>query len=263
MKNCILLLLFISSISFRAQYTNPVASQMSSKFIEADEYIGIDALDYEYFIKNNTLFKFKNSEKHQYKSVSLGKISKVDLQNPLRILLFYENFNIIIALDNQLNEVDKINLSQTDYNIVASAIGTSSQNNYWIFNNLTQRLGLYNYNKESFKYISNVFNKEIKTYTATYTHFYWVDKDNQLNSCSIFGKISNLGILPDYDQIYLTDESVLAYKKADKLFLYDIINKTSTPVENVQKTFTSFSYKNQNLAIFTAEGITNYKINLP
>jgi len=124
-------------------------------------------------------------------------------------------------------------------------------------------LGLYNYAKESFKYISNSFAKEIKIYKATYTNFYWVDIDNQLNSCSIFGKISNLGILPSFDQIYLTDESVIAYQKNGQLFLYDILKKTSTPVENIKKTFTSFSYKNQNLAIFTAEGITNYKINLP
>jgi len=124
MKKHLLILLLLSGISFYAQYNNPVASQMSTKFIEADEYIGSDALDYDYFIKNNTLFKLKNSEKYQYKNVSLGKISKVDIQNSLRILIFYENFNMIIALDNQLNEIEKVNLSQTDYNITASAIGT-------------------------------------------------------------------------------------------------------------------------------------------
>ena len=263
MKKILLFLFVISSISFHAQYTNPVASQMSTKFIEADDYVGTDALGYDFFIKNNTLFKFKNAEKYQYKNVSFGKISKVDIQNSLRILIFYENFNMIIALDNQLNEVEKLNLSQTDYNITAGAIGTSSQNNYWIYNTLTQRLGLYNYAKESFKYITNAFTKEIKIYKATYTHFYWVDTDNQLNSCSIYGKVSNLGVLPSFDQIHLSDESVIAYQKNGQLYLYDVINKTSTPVENIQKTFKSFSYKNQNLAIFTAEGITNYKINLP
>ncbi|MBP9792534.1 MAG: hypothetical protein KBC56_00885 [Flavobacterium sp.] len=263
MKKQLMLFALLISISYSAQYNNPVASQMSTKFIEADEYIGSDALDYEYFIKNNTLFKLKNAEKFQYKNVSLGKITKVDIQNSLRILLFYENFNMIIALDNQLNEIEKINFSQTDFNITASAIGTSSQNNYWIFNTLTQRLGLYNYANESFKYISNSFTKEIKIYKATYTHFYWIDTDNQLYSCSIYGKISSLGTLPDFDQIHLSDESVIAYQKNGQLYLYDVLKKTSTPVENIQKTFTSFSYKNQNLAIFTSEGITNYKINLP
>lgn len=263
MKKYLLLLLLTCSFSYYAQYNNPVASQMSTKFIEADEYIGSDALDYEYFIKNNTLFKLKNSEKFQYKNISLGKIAKVDIQNSLRILIFYENFNMIIALDNQLNEVEKINFSQTDYNITAGAIGTSSQNNYWIYNVLNQRLGLYNYAKESFKYISNALTKEIKIYKATYTHFYWIDVDNQLQSCSIFGKITNLGILPQFDQIHLSDESVIAYQKNGQLYLYDVLQKTSTPVENIQKSFTSFCYKNQNLAIFTAEGITNYKINLP
>jgi hypothetical protein len=30
-------------------------------------------------------------------------------QNPLNIVLFYENFNVVILLDNQLNETQKIN----------------------------------------------------------------------------------------------------------------------------------------------------------
>jgi hypothetical protein len=41
------------------------------------------------------------------KSLFGKKITKVDLQNPLKIVLFYESFNSALLLDNQLNEIQK------------------------------------------------------------------------------------------------------------------------------------------------------------
>lgn len=54
-----------------------------------------------FYIKKN------NTQLWQYKNLSLGKITKIDLQNPLKIVLFYEGFNSVILLDNQLNEIQK------------------------------------------------------------------------------------------------------------------------------------------------------------
>jgi hypothetical protein len=261
-KTTATLLLFISSLAF-SQYNNIVASQMSSKFIQADSYVGRDAVGFDYFIKNNTLFKFNGNAKFQYKNIYLGKISRVDLQNPLRIIVFYENFNTIIALDSLLNEIEKNNFNESHPNIVVSAVGMASRNNYWIFDQATQQLNLYNFKKKSLQPIGIPFNSPIKNYASTYNLFFWVDQENTFYLCDIFGKIKEIATLPDYDAIYLTDESVLAYLKDEKLYFFDLQKKTSIAIENVQKTFLSYTYKNQNLAIFTTEGITNYKINLP
>ncbi|MES2812562.1 MAG: hypothetical protein V4670_08850 [Bacteroidota bacterium] len=261
-KTILTILLFISSFGF-SQYNDPIASQMSTKFVQADAYIGNDNIGFDYFLKNSTLFKLKGSAKYQYKNIYFGKISKVDLQNPLRIVVFYENFNTIIALDNQLNEIEKTNLSEYNPNTIASAVGMASRNNYWIFDQTNQQLGLFNFKKKSFQTIGVALSSPIKTYAATYNLFFWIDQENKLYCSDIFGKRNEIATLPPYDTIYLTDESVLAYQKDEKLYLYDIRKKTSTVIENIEKTFISFSYKNQNLAIFTSEGITNYKINLP
>lgn len=261
-KTIIILLLILTNYSY-SQYNNIIASQMSVKFVQADTYIGNDNMGFDYFTKNNTLFKFKDKEKYQYKNIYLGKISRVDLQNPLRILLFYEDFNTIITLDRQLNEIEKINISDSNPNIIVSAAGMASQNNYWVFDQATQQLGLYNLKKKSISTIGLPLKSTIKNYSSSYNLFFWVDQENRFYLCDIFGKTKEIALLPDYDAIYLTDESVIAYQKDDKLYFYDILNKTSIAIENIQKSFISFTYKNQNLAIFTTEGITNYKINLP
>src|SRR5690606_23871748 len=78
---------------------------ISTIAVEADLYFGKDALGYDYFSKNNVLYKQKNSEKWEYKNLSLGKITLVDLINPLKILVFYQDFNSVVLLDNQLSEI--------------------------------------------------------------------------------------------------------------------------------------------------------------
>lgn len=263
MKKLTSLIFVLFSVFGHSQYTNPVASQMSSQFIEADEYIGEDSYGCQYFIKNNVFFKLKNKEFVQYKNLSLGKITKVDIQNPLRIILYYENFNTLISLDNQLSEIQKINFSEKPEGIIPTAIGMSSQNNLWVFNSLNQQLGLYNFVKNSYQTIGLPFEKNIKNYYSDFNYFYWIDEKNQFYSCDIFGKKKLLGQIPEYDTVFISDEKTILFQKNEILYLFDLEKNRSIPINNIKKTYKSFHYKNQNLAIFTNEGITNYKINLP
>ncbi|SHI50513.1 hypothetical protein [Flavobacterium terrae] len=260
-KLAFILLLFSSFVN--AQYANPVASQMSKQFIQADEYIGEDSMGFQYFIKNNILFKKKKAEFLQYKNPSLGKITKVDIQNPLRVILFYESFNTVIALDSQLNEVQKLNFSETNNNIIASGIGSASQNNLWVFNSVTQQLGLFSYTKNTYQTIGLVFEKGIKNYSSDFNYFYWIDQDNNFYSCDIFGKKKFIKKLPEFETVFISDDKLILLKNKEKLTFLNLENDKLIPVDNIEKSFKSFEYKNQNLAIFTTEGITNYKINLP
>ncbi|MCL9806753.1 hypothetical protein NAT51_14560 [Flavobacterium amniphilum] len=252
----------LSTIGF-AQYTNPVASKMGTEFIQADTYLGEDAYSFQYFTKNNVLFKKSNNVFFQYKNLSLGKITRVDLQNPLRILVFYQDFNTVLALDSQLNEIQRINFSENQSGLTASSVGLASQNNYWVFDMPTQQLYLYNYVKNTTQLVGNPFPKNIKNYSCNFNLFYWTDEDNKYYTSDIFGKKELLGTIPGYDQIFMYDERMILYKKEEKLYFFDLIQNKSIPVKEVENSFKSFYYKNQNLAIFTPEGITNYKINLP
>jgi hypothetical protein len=263
MKKVVLLIVFLVSSLAHCQYTNPVASQMGLEFIEADEYVGEDAFGYKYFIKNAVLFKIKKAENFQYKNISLGKISRVDIQNSLKIVLFYENFNTAIILDNQLNEIQKISFSENNQNIIASAVGISSNNSLWVFNSVSQQIGLYDYSKKEYKNIAVPTAGVIKYYQTNFNNFYWIDERNYCYSCDIFGKIIALGKVPDFDSVQLTSNLSIIFKKNDLLYYYALNGDKKTLINLEQKSYSSFYYKEQKLSIFTSEGITNYKINLP
>lgn len=263
MKKFTLIIIFIFSSLAHCQNENLVNSKTSSQIVEADEYLGEDAFNYKYFIKNSVLFKIKNTENFQYKNIALGKISSISIYNPFKIVLFYENFNTAIILDNQLNEIQKINFSENRNPVIASAVGICSRNNIWVFNTANQQIGLYDYLKNQYMNISIPISATIKYYETNSNFFYWIDEKNYWYSCDVFGKIIALGKLPDFDSLQVVSNLSIIFKKIDLLYHYSLNGNKKTLINIEEKRYKKFYYRDQNLSIFTPEGITNYKINLP
>ena len=253
------LLFFICSA--QGQIKN--ASLVSSQSISGSTFIGIDVLSNLYYIENNVFFKKNKSQLWQYKNLSLGKITKIDLQNPLKIILFYEDFNSVILLDNQLNEIQKINFSNENSSIIAAAIGIASQNKLWVFDTLSQKLGLYNYSNGAFKSITTSFQGNFKYYESNFNTFQWIDDNLNWFSCDIYGKITLIRKVTDFDKIQILNSQLLLFSKGEHLYFQDFKLNTTEEVQNVNKSFEFFSYKDQFLSIFTNRQIKNYKITTP
>jgi hypothetical protein len=263
MKKLLLFLfvIYFSIVYGQSQKIYPKAQDTLT--FKIDSYIGLDQFGFQYFITNEVLHKTKDSETFEYKNPSLGKITKVDLQNPLKIVLFYESFNSVILLDNQLNEVQKIQFSLNSTPIVITATGIASQNQLWVYDSLNQQIGLFDYLKNNYKAISTSFPERIKQYQSDFNTFYWVDDQNNWFSCNIFGRITTKGKVPDFDYLQIINDYQYIYSKNSDLIFEDIKKKQKYKIEISEKTFKKFSYKDQILSIFTSKGIINYKITTP
>jgi len=68
-----------------------------------------------------------------------GKIAYIDVSNPLKILLFYEEFGTIVMLDRFLNNVNSIDLRQLGFYQV-TCIGLAYDNNIWVYDALAGKL---------------------------------------------------------------------------------------------------------------------------
>lgn len=264
----ILFLLFIvcSFQAVFAQNQKKIPVPVSHVTIDADEFLGYDSFGYSYFIKNNIFRKIKGKETFEYKNVSLGKITKTDILNPLKIVLFYEDFNSVVLLDNQLNKITEINFSQNNVSIVVAAIGMSTQNQLWIYNTLNQQIGLLDYLKNEYKTVSTPLTENIKYYQTDFNTFYWIDEKNNWFSCDIFGKTASLGKIPDFDKILILSPKQYIFAKDNLLYLKDIHNdglETISEIGIPEKSLNKFCYKDQILSIFTPKEITNYKIVIP
>jgi hypothetical protein len=238
-------------------------TELSTQQLENKTFIGFDGLGNNYYIKDNVFIKEKEAQKWEYKNIALGKISSVDFLNPLQIVVFYEDFNTIITLDNQLNEIQKLNLFDTDNTIFASKIGLASQNQFWIYNSLTQQILLFDYLKNTSKNIGNPIQGDIQYTQSDFNNFYWIDEINNWYATDIFGKVTLLANIPPFEKIQIIDNEKLLFSRDNVLYCLNNVTKSVYEIEIVEKSFQNYYYKDQILAIFTNQQIKNYKIKLP
>ena len=263
MKKLIIFILLLSFSVVPAQELEIPVKLLSNAKIGQEWYIGTDNFGWKYTILNNELSKEKDGKTLKYKAVSLSEIYKVDIQNPLQLVLFYRKFNTVVLLDNQLNETKRINFSNLNEPLVIEAAGLASQNRLWLYDINTQQLGLFDLGQYSFKTITPPFTDNIKYYQNDYNYFYWIDTANKCFVVNLFGNVSSLGIAPVYDQAQIVSQNELIIKKDNKLYFYNLEKQTQTPISIVEKSFQSFHYTAQILSIFTDSEINTYKITLP
>lgn len=261
MKKIIILITFIIFSIGYSQKLTPI--QLETIVFKADAFVGLDGFSNCFFIKNNVLYKKIGSSFLQYQAISLGKISKVDITNTLKVVLFYEEFNTVVVLDNQLNEIQKIDFSKLETPIVASAIGVAGQNKLWVFNSLTQLLGLYDVNTNTYQPIGNPIKEGFSYYQTNFNYFEWVDNQNIWNTSNIYGRVVPNGKIEVGTNLQLLEKNKVLICKDTTLYLYDRNLDKHYEIEIVEKSFKNFYYKDQILSIFTSNGITNYKITLP
>ena len=68
-----------------------------------------------------------------------GKVYSVDVSNPLKVLLYYKDFETVVTLDRFLNVRSTLDLRQQNLQQV-KAVGLAYDNNIWIFDELESKL---------------------------------------------------------------------------------------------------------------------------
>ena len=263
MKKLLSLFLLLSTFTFFAQAKYVETTKINQTVITADTILGYDTFQSLYYSKENTLYKTMNATQVEYNNFSLGKISKVDFQNPLKILVFYEQFNTAVLLDKQLSEIIKYDFSQNEIPIVCGAVGISTQNKLWIFNDLTQKISLYTTSTKTLNELSTALESPIKQYATDVNQFSWIDKHLDWFSCDIYGKIKKIGSVEQSDFIQFTDSRSIVYQKDDLFYFRSATLPTGILLNNVDKRAKSFQLNGDILSIFTDREIINYKIIQP
>lgn len=175
-------------ISFQFSFTQEdiTLKPLDSISLKADAFIGVDDFENYYYTKGNTLYKKTPRHTYSYTNTRLGNITSVAITNPLKILVFYRDFNSLIILDNRLNELsDIINLSDDSYGKNAVFATISSNNNLWLYSLDDNILTLWNYetrkpvfNSQPLQFYQNDF--EAIAQTSTYENCWMVSSKHIL-----------------------------------------------------------------------------------
>ncbi len=87
--------------------------------------------------KTNEVIKYtpQGQIQFRYNNNTLGNLTFIDATDPFNLLLFYPDFRRVILLDRTLSETGAFDLFNLDV-IDVPAVGISSDNNLWIYDDL-------------------------------------------------------------------------------------------------------------------------------
>jgi hypothetical protein len=130
LKNKLLLLFFLmlASESF-AQLKLVAKIDTIAKAIYADN------LDYVYLLtEKDELLKYNmfGQLKWRYSNNRFGKIKSVDVSDPLRVVLFFADFQQVVVLNNNLNEIATYSFVRNS-DLLVVALASSNNNGFWAF----------------------------------------------------------------------------------------------------------------------------------
>ncbi len=192
------------------------------------KYFATDKLNQFYTVTDkNEIIKFdsKGKEVFRYTNNYLDNLTHLDATDPFNILLYYPDFLSVITLDRTMNETGNFDLSNLNF-IQVKAIGTSNDNNIWLFDEVAFKLKKINRNgtvlRQSVDLNLQMNHKPKPVFLIERENAVFVnDPEYGIIVFNIFGEYDSVLNLKGLDQFQVLDNQLL-FKKDKKMFSYHI-----------------------------------------
>src|SRR5690554_530105 len=127
--------LFLVWMFFQSVCAQQTEMKLLFEFERPHDFIWTDNLQNLYIVDDAGIEMFSPAGEFLYKNsqLDLGEITAVDFNFSLKPMLFYQNQNTIVILDNTLSmQGNPVRLSEYDLNWVTAA-AKSVDNHFWFF----------------------------------------------------------------------------------------------------------------------------------
>jgi len=252
-------IIFFFSISILAQ------ESIEAKFInktdlQADTLISIDNFGTVYYLKNDVFYKKTNDRIITYNNLQLGTLYSANTFNPLKINLFYKDFNTVIILDNRLAEIFKIDCNTLLPYKNVSLISTGHDNTIWIFNQDLQKLELFDYKTRTTRAQTVPVQSTVLDLKSN-LNFCWLLTENYIYVYNYFGslikKIKNSG----YTSLVETNDNIIL-KKENTLFYLKKNSNTIKKITPIDILIHQFFVTNETVYIYSNENLYEYQLKI-
>lgn len=150
--------------------------------------VTIDKYKTTYSFDDNTLYVSGEKGNLEYSNLQLGTLTKVDASNPLKLNLFYDDFNTVVVLDNRLSDIFKIDFNTLKPFRDISHMSSAYDNDIWIFNMNSSQLELFNYISNNTKFTSLPIEGKVLDITSNY-NYCWLLTSNYIYTFNYFGNL--------------------------------------------------------------------------
>ena len=209
------------------------AQLLSSDPLEADHFIGKNAFGHIFYIQDDAIFKATENETFTYKNIALGTLSNVDILNPFEITLFYEDYNTVIQLDNQLNEINRVDFNFLNTIKTLRYAATANNKRLWIFDDNSLQLEVYNFETEQTEVATLPINHEVNQIKSNY-NFCCINTNKGFLLYNIYGNLLYENKIENVEK-FCWHHDFLVYIQNEKLYLQDINKDRPQEIELTPK----------------------------
>ncbi|MCC6370968.1 MAG: hypothetical protein IT236_08190 [Bacteroidia bacterium] len=233
-------------------------STIKTKF----DYFNVDNLGNIYTINGEELTKYLPSTKYfaRYSNLKLGNITSVDVTNPLKLVLYYRDFQQIVFLDNQLSlNSEVVSLEQLGYE-QTDLVCASANNSFWIYNKQNNELVRFNESSKKIAFTGNlkqVLQTELSpNFMTEYNGFLYLNcPETGIYVFDIFGAFSKVISIKALKQ-FQVDENLLYFKKDSSLcsFNYQLFEEACKTLNRAAKS-TDVKLRNKKIYVSYKDSI--------
>jgi len=227
--------------------------------LNVETLVGIDNFENSYYLNNNELIKTeKGIVLSTYSNVQLGKITSTNTFNPLKINLFYKDFNTVVILDNRLTEIIRIDFNRLQPFRNITHVSIKNDNTIWLFNQNTQELENYDYKANTTLSKTLPIQSDVFDLISNY-NFCWLLAKDYLYSYNYVGslltKIKNKG----FTKLVQTNGNLIL-KKENQLFYLAKNTEIFTELKIPKLLIKQFFVTNETLYIYDEEFLHEYRL---
>lgn len=258
------LILFLTTwfVSFSQNQIKPLYSISVNNVhkVAVDNLLNVYTIsDFEIkkYNKQDTLFT-------RFSELNYGKISSVDFSNPLRIPVFYADFNKLIVLDNTLNYLkDPIDLLDEGYNQI-NAICSSYDGGLWMYSREDFSLNRYTVNllkDRSVPNLNTILDSELEVVSMLErdNRLYMLASNKKIYVFDIYGAFIK-SIPLNIDKEFVVYGQKIYWMNNHELFWFDLLSFNTNSYLLPDTEIRSFSIHSNRLVLLTKTKVAVYSI---
>ncbi|RKE91934.1 hypothetical protein [Ichthyenterobacterium magnum] len=256
MKSIQLLLLFVSVTLFSQE--NIETTFIKKTELKAQSIVDIDNFGTIYYLNKNTLYKKSDTKTLSYSNIQLNTITSANAFNPLKVNLFYKDFNTIIILDNRLAEIFKVDFNTSPLYKNVSHTSTGYDNTLWVFNQDNQQLELYDYKANKTRVSALPIQSNVIDLKSDY-NYCWVLTKDYLYQYNYFGSLISKLKNNSFTSMVLNNGNLVL--KAENTLSYLSKNTQEIiPIKTPKLLINQFLLTNESLYIYDNEILQEFQL---
>ncbi len=206
------------------------------------------------------------NQQFEYNNNRLGSVGKIDVRNPLTILVYYPELEVVVILDRTLSEIKELNLYELDI-FEPKVVALANDNNIWVYDEVAAILKKISQEGKTLfesRNLNQLTQKQLNpTFLKEYNNqLFLSDIENGLFVFDAFGQLKRTIPIKDIERFQVIDKQVFYQRNGEGLILeLDLLTERSFTLPISENKLNSIHHSSDQLYLITESAIEIYTLN--